>query len=173
VLVRDRTQADLAACLDIARTVQARDNYPPRGAVDDDWFIAPPEQLAAWVAEEGSSIAGHVALHSAPNYVSTRLASSHLACGQDELGVVARLFVDPANRGSGIGEALLARATAAAVDRSLYPMLDVATHLSNAVALYESAGWERIGEVVLDAWDEETMEPLPLYVYVLSRTDRT
>jgi GNAT superfamily N-acetyltransferase len=152
----------------MARAVRAHDNYPPRGEIDIDWFLAPPEQLAAWVAEEDSSVVGHVAIHSAADYSTTRLASHHLGRPQSDLGLVSRLFVDPACRGSGVGQTLLARATAASVERGLHPVLDVATHLTGAVALYESVGWERAGEVVLDAWDGQPVEPpLSLYVYVV------
>jgi len=168
MLIRDRTEADLEPCLQLAQAVKAQDDYPPRGSIDIDWFLAPAEQLAAWVAEEGSSIVGHVALHSATDYVTTRLASDHLGRPQSDLGLVARLFVDPPHRGSGVGQALLARATGFAVERGLHPVLDVATHLSGAVALYESAGWVRAGEVVLSFWDGQPVErPLSLYVYVV------
>lgn len=166
-MLRDRADADLAACLRIARQVKARDDYPPRGSIDIDWFLSPPEHLAAWVAEDGSSIVGHVGLHSATEYVTTRLASEYLGRAQSELGLVARLFVDPSHRGSGVGQALLAQATAAAVERGLHPVLDVATHLNGAVALYESVGWTRAGEVVLDEWEGQPIEPpLPLFVFV-------
>ncbi|MBV8159403.1 MAG: GNAT family N-acetyltransferase [Acidimicrobiia bacterium] len=167
MVLRERMASDFERCLAMARAVRAMDNYPPRGTIDVAWFLAPPEHLAAWVVEDESSIAGHVALHSATDYVTTRLASGHLGRQQSALGLVARLFVDPARRGSGVGRALLAQATASAVQRGLHPVLDVATHLVGAVALYESAGWERVGEVVLDAWDGRPIDPpLPMYVYV-------
>ncbi|MBV8561071.1 MAG: GNAT family N-acetyltransferase [Acidimicrobiia bacterium] len=165
--MRDRAEADLGLCLDLARAVKAHDDYPPRGQIDLDWFLAPAEQLAAWVAEEDAAIVGHVALHSAADYATTRLLSGRLRCPKSDIGLVARLFVDPARRGLGVGQALLARVAAAALERGLHPALDVATHLDGAVALYESAGWQRVGEVVLRAWDADPIEPpLPLYVYV-------
>jgi GNAT superfamily N-acetyltransferase len=168
VRVRQRTEADFAPCLRIARAVKTQDDYPPRGSIDIDWFLAPQEQLASWVAEESSVILGHVALHSASDYATTRLASDLLGRPQSNLGLVSRLFVDPAQRGLGVGQALLARATASAVERGLHPVLDVATHLNGAVALYESCGWVRAGEVILSEWDGQPVQPpLPLYVYVV------
>ncbi len=152
----------------MARVVKATDDYPPRGAIDVDWFLEPPEHVAAWVAEDGASVAGHVALHSATDYVTTRLASDHLNRPRSTLGLIARLFVAPTHRGAGVGSALLARAATAAIERDLHPVLDVATHLTGAVSLYESVGWERVGKVVLDAWDGVPVEPpLSLYVYVM------
>jgi GNAT superfamily N-acetyltransferase len=147
----------------MALAVKAQDDYPPLGPIDVDWFLAPAEQLVAWVAEGESSVVGHVALHSAPDYASTRLASTYLGCSRSSIGMIARLFVAPAHRGSGLGQALLARATSAAVERGLQPVLDVATHLKSAIRLYESVGWQRAGEVTLKAWDEA---PLSLYVYI-------
>jgi GNAT superfamily N-acetyltransferase len=174
VLVRERTEADLDVCLHLARAVKAHDDYPPRGPIDIEWFLDPDEQLAAWVAEQGSSILGHVALHSAADYVTTRLASDHLGRPQTDLGLVARLFVDPLHRGLGVGQALLARATTAAIERGLHPVLDVATHLHDGVALYESVGWERVGEVILDTWDDQPVDPpLPMYVYVVPARSRS
>jgi GNAT superfamily N-acetyltransferase len=147
----------------MALAVKAQDDYPPRGPIDVDWFLAPAEQLAAWVAEEESSVVGHIALHSAADYASTRLASTHLGCARSGLGLIARLFVAPGHRGSGVGQALVARATASALERGLQPVLDVATHLDSAVHLYESVGWHRVGEVTLTVWDEP---PISLYVYI-------
>jgi GNAT superfamily N-acetyltransferase len=167
VLVRDRTEDDLGPCLEIARAVKAQDNYPPLGSIDIEWFLRPAEQQAAWVAAEHTSVVGHVALHSAVDYVSTRLASDYLERPQSELGVVSRLYVDPARRGAGVGHALLDHVTTAALEQGLHPVLDVATHLDGAVALYEAVGWKRIGDVVLSAWDTAPIEPpLALFVYV-------
>ena len=163
MLIRERTEADFAPCIDLALAVKAQDDYPPRGPIDADWFLAPTEQLAAWVAEDESSVVGHVALHSAADYASTRLASTYLGCALSSLGVIARLFVAPGHRGSGVGQALLARATASAVERGLQPVLDVATNLDGAIHLYESVGWHRVGEVTLSVWDEL---PISLYVYI-------
>jgi GNAT superfamily N-acetyltransferase len=119
--------------------------------------------LAAWVAEDGSTVVGHVALHASTDYATTRAASDYLALPQSDLGLIARLFVEPEHRRSGVGRALLSHATSAALDRGLRAVLDVATDLKAAIALYESLGWERAGNVTLNVWDEP---PIALYVYV-------
>jgi hypothetical protein len=68
VVIRDRRQSDLAPCLDIALAVKAREGYPPRGPIDIERFLAPVDQLAAWVAVDASTVVGHVALHASTDY---------------------------------------------------------------------------------------------------------
>ena len=161
--IRERRDSDLTRCLELARATKASDGYPPRGPIDVENFLAPPEQLAAWVAEDAGEVVGHIALHASSDYATTRLASEHLGCPQSDLGLIARFFVSPTSRRSGAGRALLSHAAAAARDRGLHPALDVATELKDAIALYESLGWQRAGEVVLTVWDEP---PIALYVYL-------
>jgi GNAT superfamily N-acetyltransferase len=67
-----------------------------------------------------------------------------------EVGVVARLLVDPAARRSGIGAALLQKATSHVVSLGLTPVLDVVASAAPAVLLYRSLGWNQIGRVSLD-----------------------
>src|SRR5207302_2545060 len=63
------------------------------------------------------------------------------------LSVVARLVVAPNTRRRGIGRLLLGRAATEAADRGLVPILDVVSGSRAAIALYERAGWTRLGEV--------------------------
>lgn len=65
----------------------------------------------------------------------------------DELAVVARLFVDPRTRGTGVGRMLLAAAASLSREHGRRPVLDVWERLPAAIALYESAGWEKVGPV--------------------------
>jgi len=161
--IRERRESDLALCLEMAWVIKARDGYPPVGPLDIENFLAPAEQLAAWVAEADSTIVGHIALHAGSDYATTRLAAEYLGRPQSDLGLIARFFVDPGHRRSGVGRALLAQATIASAERGLHPVLDVATELTPAIALYESLGWRRAGRVVLEVWDEP---PVAMDVYV-------
>ena len=94
MVIRERRESDLALCLELALAVKARDGYPPRGPVDIEHFLAPPEQLAAWVAEDGSALVGHVAVHIAGEYSTTRVASDFLRRPSSDLALSARLFVE-------------------------------------------------------------------------------
>jgi GNAT superfamily N-acetyltransferase len=79
------------------------------------------------------------------------------------LVLVARVLVGPTARRLGVGHALLDAAVAEAHRLRRRPILDVATQLQGAVALYESCGWDRAGEVMIDIDGEPS---LPCYVYV-------
>ena len=146
--VRAREDRDLEACERLARVVHAADGYPMFVRNDDfRSFVASPHALAAWVAEEHAEIVGHVALHSSTIPDVMRLAAAHLSVPESDLGVVARLSVAPAARRRGLARRLLDTATAGARERGLVPILDVVTRYDAAIALYERAGWERLGTV--------------------------
>jgi len=74
------------------------------------------------------------------------LASDAIGVEAGGLAVVARLFVDPERRGRGIGMRLLDASVEASVAEGRHPILDVWTELEGAIALYEHAGWLRLGE---------------------------
>ena len=71
--IRERRESDLALCLEMAWVIKARDGYPPVGPLDIENFLAPAEQLAAWVAEADSTIVGHIALHAGSDYATGAL----------------------------------------------------------------------------------------------------
>jgi GNAT superfamily N-acetyltransferase len=149
VLVRPRSDGDLDRCADLARVVQQRDGYPPHVPSELRRFIAPPDAIAAWVAESTAEIVGHASLHRTSSDEVMALASQVTGRPAEELGVVARLFVSPAARRSGVGLSLLSTATADAVARGLWPILDVGAHFAPAINLYEKCGWVRAGEVAV------------------------
>src|SRR5262245_29264225 len=122
---------------------------------DDDFrgFLVARDALGAWVAVIEDRVVGHVALHRRSTRAVMRLATSATGVKSDGLGVVARLFTAPSERGMGLGRALLDHATEEARARGMVPILDVWTELGPAIALYESAAWERLGTVTLDAPD--------------------
>lgn len=161
--IRPRRPDDLDALLEMAQLVKAADGYPPRGPIDVASFLAPPQQLAAWVAEHDNGVVGHVALHGAGAAVTTALAARHTQKQPDELAVVARVLVSPTARRRGVGRALLDTAVAEARGRGLHPILDVATELRSAITLYESYGWDRVGEVTIHIDDEPSLQ---CFVYV-------
>ena len=163
MLVRARRSDDAVPCLDMARAVYAVDGYPPRGPIDIDHFLAPPQQLAAWVAETDGVIVGHAALHLASAPVTMAYTARHANCEADELAVVARVLVHPEARRSGIARALLYTAAVDAHRRGRRPVLDVAVQLTGAVKLYEIAGWERAGTVTITIDGEPDLD---CYVYV-------
>jgi GNAT superfamily N-acetyltransferase len=145
----------------IAFLVHELDGYPPYLPDDLRTFLASPDAYGAWVVEKDGEIVGHVALHrgsSSPAVLA--LAGDALSRPVDRLGVVARLFVDPFARRSGVGETLLEVASREAVARGLWPVLDVATQLKGAIRLYERCGWSRAGAVTIRLGDRFTLDEL-------------
>jgi GNAT superfamily N-acetyltransferase len=148
-LIRARREADLLACADLVREVHSTDRYPRFPPADIARFLNPPDAFGCWVADLNGEVAGHVALVARGLPAAMELAASALGRPPDQLAVVARLFVSPRARGQGTGRLLLDAATADARSRGLHPVLDVDTELSGAIALYESAGWTRAGQITV------------------------
>ena len=90
-----------------------------------------------------------------------------LGKAEAQLAVVARLLVSPRARGQGAGGLLLTEATKAARARGLHPVLDVDTDLAAAIALYESQGWARAGQVTATWPNGRTLTE---YVYLGPQT---
>ncbi len=148
MLIRARTQEDLPVLVDIANAVRAVDRWPPHRVGSTEDFVAGAEPLSALVAVDSSTLLGHVALHERSAGSVMLLAADSLGVDVASLAVVARLFVDPRRRHSGIGRALLDAAAVVATRLHKHPILDVWTELDQAIGLYEVAGWRRLGSVV-------------------------
>jgi GNAT superfamily N-acetyltransferase len=146
--LRERTDADLDACAGLVADVRRVDGYPPY-LPDNDFMrlLTQPPPLVAFVATAGNTVAGHVALHRSTSAEAMTLASEALGVEPARLGVVARLFAAVDRRRAGVGRLLLGAATGAARARGRVPILDVWVELRAAVALYESAGWIKLGTV--------------------------
>jgi GNAT superfamily N-acetyltransferase len=158
-LVRSRSEADLSACERLARAVHVTDGYPVFVPGDDfRGFLTSPPALAAWVAVADAEIIGHVALHPPTSLHVARLVRSQLGVEAFRLGVIARLFVAPSTRRRGVARTLMDVAQAEADRRELVPIVDVVTRHEPAVALYDNAGWMRLGKVDVDLPDGTTIE---------------
>lgn len=157
VVVRPRTATDLLTCVEVARVIHRRDGYPAYLPTDLLRFLDSPDALGAWVAVGGcgGGVLGHVALHRRSSDPVMALAGRTLGVPVDRLAVVARLFVAPEARRGGIARTLLDIATGEAHARGLWPVLDVAIGLGDAIRLYETSGWRRAGDLTVsfdDGW---------------------
>src|SRR5262249_41122265 len=112
VAVRRRAAADEPRCLALLREVHARDGYPTHWPMNPQRFLAPPQQMTAWVWSQAGNVEGHVALHANDYLPSIDLANAGL--NPDQVGICARLLVAPTARRQGIGGQLLAHAAAEA-----------------------------------------------------------
>lgn len=148
--IRRRVEADLDALVAVAEAVYAADGYPGLRPTDWSSFLVSSDALDAWVAEFDGRVLGHVALHRSSMPIVMETARSRLgSADDDQLGVVARLFVDPGLRRSGAGRRLLETAMSASRALGRHPILDVVTRFAPAVALYERCGWINAGRVEL------------------------
>lgn len=159
MLIRDKTDGDGGACLELLLRVHAADAYPLYLPDDIARFITPEYESAAWVAEADGVVVGHVALHQAAADPTLDTAMRATGLAAEQLSVVSRLFVEPGLRRSGAGRSLLRTATTWARSRGQRAVLDVGQSLHGPIALYESEGWTRVealqrelGGKVLDLW---------------------
>jgi len=143
MLIRPRRDGDIAACAELLRQVHELDSYPRYLPGDPESFLIQPDAYGCWVAELDGTLVGHASLVKRTSDPAMRIASEALGRPEDELGVIARLFVSGRARRSGAGRRLLGTATAAATARGLWPVLDVTTDAAAAIALYERTGWTR------------------------------
>ena len=154
LLVRERTEEDLGACVALATEVQRLDGYPSFvGDAGLGAFVAPDDALGAWVAELDGELEGNVLLRPRSAPPSVLLAADALAVEPSRLGFVARLMVAPHARRRGVARRLLDVAVREARRQGLVPVLDVVTSDVAAIALYEAAGWQRLGELVVTMRD--------------------
>lgn len=163
MLIRERSPADGRALEAIALQTHQHDGYPKYLPDDLLSFIVDPGALRAWVAEVDGEVVGHAALHrrSVPEIMKVVLDSTDL--DEDEVAVFARLLVSPTARRLGIGRALLEHATLEAARLGRRAVLDVVDDHRAAIALYERAGWVRVGKV---DWKLPDGRPLREFVYV-------
>jgi len=142
--------------------VHEADGYPRYVPEGLRRFLTPPCETAAWVAEIGGALAGHVALHLAAVDPTLEAAQRATALPPERLAVVARLLVLPAARRQGVGLSLLTHATAHARAAGQRAVLDVTQDAAAAIALYEAAGWLRLEPLSLNLANK----PLLLWVYI-------
>lgn len=145
--MRLRRERDIPPLVSLADAVRAVDRWPPHRIGPTRDFIAGTIPLAALVATDDGELIGHVAAHERSAGSVMALASDAIGIGVSELAVIARLFVDPERRGRGVGMKLLEASVEATLAAGRHPILDVWTDLDGAIALYERAGWVRLGEV--------------------------
>lgn len=146
--LRPREGGDLPAIQLIIEQTREEDGYPPHWPENLATLFGGLNELWSSVAGEDAPI-GHVALHRRSSREVMDLASEATGLIPAELAVVARLFVRSDVRHRGLGSKLLDAAVAEARRSRLQPILDVWTELHTAIALYEKAGWRRVGTVTL------------------------
>ncbi len=136
-MVRPRQAADVPALVRLLQRTHDEHRYPVRQEVVTPTWLAPTDELAAWVAVCSNHMRGHVALH--PVHGGSVVLWSQVP---GPLVVVSRLFTDGASRGTGI--LLLGRAVVRAHELGCTPVLEVWSD-SPALGWYRRRGWQPLG----------------------------
>lgn len=159
VEVRPRLTTDLGELVEVAARVRELDGYPAYLPGDDlRRFVTCPGSLGAWVAEAEGRVVGHVALNPGSHTEAMEVVRDAGIIG--ELGVVARLLVEPSVRGCGLGTRLLGQAQAEAIGQDRTPVLDVVASAVAAISLYRASGWYELGRCEFVMPDQAPIEEI-------------
>lgn len=143
--VRPFTERDLAQAAHILTEVHASDGYPVEGVAEPERWLRAPGVTVARVVEMGGHVVGHVCLMRPVDEDAVIRWQQQSGAVLDRIAVLARLFVAPASRGLGIGQALALAVIDDAKCRGLDLVLDVMAKDRAAICLYERLGFTRIG----------------------------
>lgn len=144
--VRARRAADLPVLADLLAEQQPASRYPFRWPlpVPVEQFLVRDGEEVSWVAELDGALAGHVSVGPASG-LGDVAEVFRAATGCAEPALVSVLFTSTADRGRGVGGALLDVAVGWAQERGRVPVLDVVQRHSSALAVYRHRGWVEVG----------------------------
>jgi GNAT superfamily N-acetyltransferase len=145
--VRRRSKRDLDECVRLLRLVHDEDGYPRNWPASPRTWLAPDDQVEAWVADDGERFLGHVAVAEPDASPATAVWSAALEVSPAALLRISLLFVAPFARGCGLGGRLLDTAVRFVRERGAEPVLEVVSSDRGAVDLYVRLGWRRVGSL--------------------------
>lgn len=145
VIVRPFGNGDLAGAAAALTEVHATDGYPVEGVADPEAWLRSADVIAAWVAELDGGVVGHVAIMRPQGEDAVSLWMQQSGDQEDQIAVLARLFVVKEARKHAVGEQLMRAAMDHGIERGLRLVLDVMTKDVAAIRLYERLGWREIG----------------------------
>ncbi|WP_433015262.1 GNAT family N-acetyltransferase [Kribbella sp. CA-294648] len=141
-VIRERTPADLDACVRILAEVHKSAGYPVNWPADPAGWLSPPGTLGTWVLTLDGEVAGHL------------IVTSEGADG----ALVERLFVDPRRTRGGLGGRLLDHAIVFAAEQGRRLTLDVVDNHQGAVDFYRRSGWREAGRTPIDWAGDQASE---------------
>lgn len=150
VPVRERTRADVPACVQVLRAVHENDAYPLVWPANPARWLSPQRQHRAWVScSADGEVTGHIALSDLNGHPMADPCMSVTGRPVEQLVAISRLFVSPAWRHRGLATRLLAVASRDAHSYDRWPVLDVSTENTGALALYRRLGWNEIARITI------------------------
>ncbi|GAA4209981.1 GNAT family N-acetyltransferase [Actinocatenispora rupis] len=165
--IRVRTPDDIPACVRGLKEVYESDGYPVEGVSDAEGWLFPDGLLEAWVAEEGGEVLGHAAACEPRGEAAVTMLIDQTGMTEDQIAVIARLFVVPRGRGKSFGQRLAFAAFEYAQRLGRRIVFDVMTKDQAAIRLYERLGCVRLGTTTHVFGDGQEV---PAYCYVAPET---
>ncbi|KAK1074059.1 hypothetical protein LTR74_001306 [Friedmanniomyces endolithicus] len=147
---------DLDSCVEVLCSVYAKDGYPVEGTSYAHRFLQDGLQRA-WVAEQGNTIIGHVAIGNATEGDPAVILWRKLY-PNEPIVVLERLFVDPRHRGSGAATGLIRAVEAWSRQEGIRLILFALSKDQVAIRLYGRLGWTRFGTVPFSYGDGQQMD---------------
>ncbi|MFC8565418.1 GNAT family N-acetyltransferase [Streptomyces sp. NPDC057245] len=163
MIIRSFTDEDLTGAATALVEVHDTDGYPVEGVDDPEAWIKSEGVLAAWIAESGGRVVGHVAVTKPRGEAAAGFWAEQSSDDVDHIGVLARLFVVQSARKQAVGRRLIEAAMSHARALGLRLVLDVMEKDAAAIRLYERLGWRKIGETIHHFGSGET---IPAVCYV-------
>lgn len=116
--------------------------WPPAYARAGDLarWLGEPATLGRWVALSGGSIVGHAGL-GVPDTQHDFHFCAQLACAPDDLAVICRMVVAPANRIQGLASLLTRKALRCAIEQGRIPVAEVLTGRGTWLKMMLDTGW--------------------------------
>ena len=162
--VHPRRSADIQALAAVLVRVHAIDGYPVEGVADPESWLSHPQELRSWTASafDGQPVGSITLAAATPSDDIARIWQEQTGGLITDLAILARLFVDPGHRASGVGRLLVT--TAVDYARSLHRTVafDVMNKDRAAIRLYERMGARRLAEITHHYGDGLT-EPATVY----------
>lgn len=157
-VIRPFENSDLPGAAAALTEVHATDGYPVEGVADPEGWLRSENVLAAWVAEAGGRIVGHVAVMRPDGEDAVALWAEQSGDDEERIAVLARLFVVREARRLAVGERLVRTAMGYGLSHHRRLVLDVMTKDTAAIRLYERLGWLRTGEATHHYGEERSIE---------------
>ncbi|MCX4700099.1 GNAT family N-acetyltransferase [Streptomyces sp. NBC_01373] len=160
VIVRTFENTDLPGAAAALTEVHATDGYPVEGVDHPEAWLRSDDVIAAWVAEVEGAVVGHVALMRPQGEDAVSLWMQQSGDAEDQIAVLARLFVVKAARRHAVGELLMQAAMSYGSEYGLRLVLDVMTKDAAAIRLYERLGWREIGRAPHHYGDGQSVDAI-------------